>query len=99
LNKNVGERDCMMQMFGWLMTTVLAVGLMAGLAGCRSSDAGKQAQESGNENKAEKPSAPPTSAPLDPATLGMVSGTIHFSGKAPAPVKIDMSMDPVCSIM
>jgi plastocyanin len=84
----------MMRMCGWLMTAALAVGLMGGLAGCKSSDAVKQ---SGN-NKAEKPSAPPTSAPLDPATLGMVSGTVHFSGKTPAPVKIDMSMDPVCSI-
>ena len=88
----------MKRMCGWLMTAALAVGLMVGLAGCKSSDAVKQAQESGSENKAEKPSAPPATAPLDSATLGMVSGTIHFSGKKPAAIKIDMSMDPVCSI-
>jgi plastocyanin len=35
---------------------------------------------------------------LDPATLGTVSGTVHFSGKPPQRVKIDMSMDPVCSM-
>lgn len=29
---------------------------------------------------------------------GRVTGTIHFSGKPPAPVKIDMSMDPACSM-
>ena len=40
----------------------------------------------------------PTAA-LDPATLGTVSGTVHFAGKAPQRVKIDMSMDPVCSMM
>jgi plastocyanin len=84
----------MTRMCGWLMTAALAVGLIGGLAGCKSGDAVKQ---SGN-NKAEKPSAPLASAPLDPATLGMVSGTVHFSGKTPAPVKIDMSMDPACSI-
>jgi plastocyanin len=88
----------MMQMCGWLTTAALAICLVGGLAGCKSSDAVKQAQESGNQNKAEKPSAPPSSAPLDPATLGMVSGAVHFSGKKPAPIKIDMSMDPVCSI-
>ena len=83
----------MMRMCGWLMTGTLAVGFMGGgLTGCKSSEV-KQA-----ENKAEKPLGASTSAPLDPATLGMVSGTIHFSGKPPSPVKIDMSMDPVCSI-
>jgi plastocyanin len=88
----------MMRMCGWLMTASLAAGLVGGLAGCKSGDAVKQGRESGNGNKAEKPSAPPASAPVDPATLGTVSGAVHFSGKAPAPVKIDMSMDPVCSM-
>jgi plastocyanin len=88
----------MIRMCGWLMTAALAVGAIGGSAGCKSRDAGKQAQESGYENKAERPSAPSTSAPLDPTTLGTVSGTVHFSDKTPAPVKIDMSMDPVCSI-
>ena len=87
----------MMRMYG-LTAAALAVCLAGGLAGCKSGDAVKQTQESGNGNNAEKPSAPRTSVPLDPATLGIVSGTVHFSGKAPAPVKIDMSMDPVCSI-
>jgi len=36
--------------------------------------------------------------PLDPAKLGSVSGVVKFAGKAPEPVKIDMSMDPVCSM-
>jgi hypothetical protein len=88
----------MRRMFGWLMTSALAAGAIGGTAGCKSGDAVKRGQESGNENKAERPFAPPTSTPLDPATLGMVIGTVHFSGKTPEPVKIDMSMDPVCSM-
>jgi plastocyanin len=30
--------------------------------------------------------------------VGGVSGVVHFAGKAPAPVKIDMSMDPACGM-
>jgi plastocyanin len=81
----------MRQMCGWLMMAALASSVLGGLAGCKPSDAGKQTTSEGHAASA-------TSAPLDPATLGMVSGTIHLSGKAPAPVRIDMSMDPVCSI-
>src|SRR6266481_6355462 len=90
------ERDCMRRMCGWLMAVVLAGGVLGGLAGCKSSDVGRQTQATDKGTKAEGPA--PASAPLDPATLGTVSGTIHLSGKPPAPVKIDMSMDPVCSI-
>jgi plastocyanin len=74
---------------GWLMVAVV----LGVLVGCKSSDVAKQAQ-------ADKmaPVASPASTPLDPATLGMVSGTIRFSGHAPAPAKIDMSMDPICSM-
>ncbi len=65
--------------------------LLAGVAGCKSNTAVKQ----GNEGTAvERPAV----APLDPATLGAVSGTIRFAGKTSERVKIDMSMDPVCSI-
>ena len=35
---------------------------------------------------------------IDPATAGTITGTIHFSGKAPARVLIDMGQDPVCSL-
>src|SRR5271170_3872891 len=88
----------MRQICGWLMRAVVAggvVGLLTGLAGCKPNDAGKQGNESG---AVIEPAAQQATAPLDPATLGTGSGTVRFSGKPPARVKIDMSMDPVCSI-
>lgn len=40
--------------------------------------------------------APQQSLPM--ISLGSVTGTIHFTGKSPAPVKIDMTMDPACGM-
>jgi len=92
---NNGEREsAMRRICGWLATAALVGGVLGGLAGCKSGDTSRQAQINEKGTTAEKPAIP-----LDPATLGTVSGTVHLSGKAPAPVKIDMSMDPVCSIM
>ncbi len=34
----------------------------------------------------------------NPATLGTVAGTVKISGKVPAPVRIDMSQDPACTL-
>jgi hypothetical protein len=87
----------MKQMSGWLMAGVLAGGGLVGLVGCKPSEAVRQGHLIGKGTK-EEPAAPASAVALDPATLGSVNGTIHFSGKPPARVKIDMSMDPVCSI-
>ncbi len=77
----------------WLpAASAIIVVLMLG--GCKSNDAAKQ----NGDGKSAAKSSVPQSVPLDPATLGTVSGTVHFSGRPPAPVKIDMSQDPVCSI-
>ena len=35
-------------------------------------------------------------ARIDPATAGVISGKVHFTGKAPERVEIDMSQDPAC---
>ena len=86
----------MRRMCSWLMMAALTGGVLGGLAGCKSKDADRQTDATEKGTKVERPA--PARAPLDPATLGTVSGTIHLSGKPPAPVKIDMSMDPVCSI-
>jgi plastocyanin len=85
-------------MSGWLMTAVLAGGMLAGLTGCKPSDTVRQAKPSGDGTQVRSPGSGSPAPVLDPATLGAVSGTIHFSGKAPERVKIDMSMDPVCAM-
>jgi len=36
-------------------------------------------------------------ATVDTTQFGSITGTVSFAGKAPAPVKIDMSMDPACT--
>ena len=41
---------------------------------------------------------PDQSVAPDAATLGSVGGVVKLTGKAPAPVKIDMSMDPACGM-
>jgi plastocyanin len=35
---------------------------------------------------------------IDWANSGTITGTIHFTGKAPKPIPIDMGQDPVCSL-
>ena len=82
----------MKRICGRMVTAAVAgVVLLAGVAGCKSNSVVKQSNEATTVEK------PPTAA-LDPATLGTVTGTIRFAGKTPERVKIDMSMDPVCSI-
>ncbi len=89
----------MRRMFGRLMSGVLAGTALVGMVGCKPSDAVRQGRLIGKGTKEQPPvSSSPVAAALDPATLGSVSGTNHFSGKPPQRVKIDMSMDPVCSI-
>src|SRR5437762_3834099 len=44
------------------------------------------------------PAASRSKVAVDPATTGSISGTVHFTGAAPAPVKIDMSFDPACAM-
>jgi plastocyanin len=89
----------MKRMCGRWMTAVVFGTAVVGFSGCKTSDAVKQAQVIGSGTKADGPATPAPTSPLDAATLGMVSGTVHFVGKAPARVKIDMSQDPVCSMM
>lgn len=88
----------MKQRYSWLMTGIVAGGMVVGLVGCKPNAATQKSQEITTGTNAA-PAAVQPSAPLDPATLGAVSGTIHFPGKAPERIRIDMSQDPVCSMM
>ena len=65
-----------------LLLTVLAI------TGCKHEAAPKSA-----ETVQSSPAAPA----VDPATAGTITGVVHFDGKAPARVPIDMSMDPACA--
>jgi plastocyanin len=35
---------------------------------------------------------------IDPATAGVISGTVHFAGTPPQRIPIDMGQDPACSL-
>jgi plastocyanin len=70
-----------------------AVPLVAlAIAGCNR-HTGANTSAAGNTGS---PAATSTNAQIDPATAGSVSGTIHFEGKAPTPIVIDMAQDPAC---
>lgn len=61
------------------------------LCGCRSNTPSREAVSSGGPQ-------PASAAYVDPATTGEIKGVVHFNGKAPERVKIDMTMDPACSL-
>jgi plastocyanin len=44
------------------------------------------------------PSPSTAKVTIDPASTGSIGGAVHFTGSAPAPVKIDMSFDPACAM-
>lgn len=87
----------MKQRLGWLATGIVMGGMVAGLTGCKPKTPVSTSSETAQTKTAPAPAQP--AAPLDPATLGDVSGTVHFAGKAPERIRIDMSQDPVCSMM
>jgi plastocyanin len=71
------------------------------LAGCKPDAASKA---SSSVDKSSIPASTSvitntaTQASVDPTTLGSVQGTVAFTGKPPARVKIDTTLDPACSI-
>ena len=75
---------------GRIFVTAIVIGLS--VVGCKA----KPAEES--TPPAAASAAPPAAAPLPAGSLGSIAGTVKFSGKAPAPVKIDMTMDPACGM-
>jgi plastocyanin len=50
----------------------------------------------GSTDTAPKEAAAPVTNPVDPATAGVVTGRVTFSGQAPAPTPISMASDPRC---
>ena len=62
------------------------------MSGCRRNAA---STESANTSGPPAASKAPV---IDPAMAGSISGVVHFSGKAPERIKIDMSADPACAM-
>ncbi len=67
---------------------LLAMGLLL-LAACSKKE---------SEGNPEQQTSQPTQAatPIDPSTVGSISGTVKYEGAVPKPAKIDMSQDPAC---
>lgn len=77
---------------GWVMGAAMLLPL---LAGCKPNTAAPKDELAGAEARSAGSSKRQA---VDPATAGSVSGVVRFAGKAPARVKIDMTMDPVCEM-
>lgn len=73
---------------GWIAALLGGV-VLAGAAGCKPDEAVRQGAVLGKGSK-------PTRTPLDEEMLGSVKGRVHFAGKPPARIKVDMTLDPGC---
>jgi plastocyanin len=71
--------------------SLLAAGLV--LAGCRQSPA------PGTPAAPAATNTLPVAAPVDPATAGTITGVVHFEGRPPARIPIDMALDPACAMV
>ena len=52
----------------------------------------------GCKKKADEPASKGVYTTIDASTAGSISGTVHFAGKPPERITIDMAQDPVCSM-
>jgi plastocyanin len=64
------------------------------LGGCRRNTPNTESPSAGSAAPSGSTAAPV----IDPTTAGSISGVVHFSGKAPERIKIDMSADPACAM-
>lgn len=71
-----------MQMRKFMTATAVLCALLLSGAGCK-------------KKGADSPASVYTT--IDASTAGMITGTIHFAGKPPERIAIDMAQDPVCS--
>ncbi|PYY24234.1 MAG: hypothetical protein DMG62_04300 [Acidobacteria bacterium] len=72
---------------------LLAVSLAFFLSACSQNTRTMPATEQPKANE-----SPRKLTTVDPATAASLHGTIHLQGSVPAPVEIDMGMDPGCTI-
>ena len=72
----------------WLMSAFLAVAVVGCGGGTQTATEERAASETA-------PAGPPAT-PIDPATVGEITGQVAFEGKAPAKVRIRMDAVPAC---
>ncbi len=75
---------------------VFAAAFCLVLVGCKPDAAVRQGAVVGDGAKSA--TAEHQSTPLDKATLGTLAGVVKLTGRPPAPVEIDMTMDPACGM-
>lgn len=63
------------------------------LGGCR-----KQPPNAPASGEAARANVPPPAEAVDAAVAATITGVVHFTGKAPERLKIDMSADPACAM-
>ena len=82
----------MMYKRNWIgfFTAAIAV-IVVALAGC-----GNRQGDVTTETTKQTASGPPP-RPVDPATVGAVTGTVSFDGTRPKPQSINMDQDPTCT--
>jgi plastocyanin len=74
------------------MTTALVCFALS-LTGCKPDATLHKAERLDSSNTTQ-----PAAAPVDTSSFGTVTGLVNFTGKPPARVAIDMSMDPACGL-
>jgi plastocyanin len=86
-----------MRRSGWPSSeAVIGITLALTVSGCTSKPSTPEVGSTSGGISTTK-AAPPVVNALDPATLGDITGVARLAGKAPAPVRIDTSMDPACA--
>jgi plastocyanin len=81
------------------LTSSLLIASLLLFVGCKADTALKNGETLDKSNKTPTAAQPATNTPVvDPTQSATITGTVKFSGTAPKPIKIDMSMDPACAM-
>lgn len=70
----------------------------AALVGCAALLFSAGCKRSTTEGASPATTSSTAVTPIDPATAGSIEGVVHFAGKPPERIEIDMAQDPACSM-
>src|ERR1700685_1537643 len=74
----------------------ISIGTLASCALLLGVACNKNTEQSSNSSEQKEATPAPAATPIDPSTVGTVSGQAKMSGGAPKAAKIDMRQDPAC---